>query len=122
MKTLVELVEVILLLLLALPTLFQRYQALFIIPIPPSSTMRQSTSLALQIIMYNLRPIGRMIRCSLLTGNINKIDLYMASIKVHLYHFALYIGQKYLNVLKSTLYVKKLVVGQVIIFNKSVII
>lgn len=44
----------------------------------------------------------------------------MTGIEIHLWHLAPDIGQKYLNILKSALYIKKSVVNQVIILNKSV--
>ncbi len=60
-------------------------------------------------------------RCFLLISNIDKIDLYMAGIKEHIYlYLFLYFG--YFNALKSVLYIDKSAISQQIIFNKSVII
>lgn len=54
-------------------------------------------------------------------GNINKIELYMVDIKVHIYsHLVFYFGN--FNILKSVLCIKQLAIGQLIILNKSVII
>lgn len=50
-------------------------------------------------------------RCSLLTDNIDGIDLYVAGIKVHLHPPPVsHLGQS--NILKSALKVKKSAVGQ----------
>lgn len=71
--------------------------------------------------MYKLKLIGkRMMRYFLPTNNINKINLYVAGIKVYLYHLAPHIGQKHFNILKSILYMEKSAIGQLIIFNKIV--
>lgn len=71
--------------------------------------------------MYKLKSIERMImRYFLSIGNIDKIDLCVASIEVHFHHLALYIGQKYFNILKSVLRIEKSAIGQVITLNKSV--
>lgn len=68
--------------------------------------------------MYNLRPIGKIMRCSLLIGNIDGIDLYIANIKVHFYPPSVsHLGQ--FNVLKSVLYIEKLAVAQQIILNRN---
>ena len=82
--------------------------------------MRNCTSLALQRLMYNLRSTGKMmIKCSLSTGNINKIDpctagieTYLPIIVIHLRHF---------NASKRFLYIKNSAASQQIILNKSVI-
>lgn len=60
-------------------------------------------------------------RCFLLTGRIDGIDLCVAGMEIHFHHLTLHISQKYFNILKNTLYVEKSVVDQVIIFNKSLI-
>lgn len=64
----------------------------------------------------------RMMRSFLSTGNINKIDLYMVGIEVYLHYSTSYINQKHFNILKSASCVEKLIVGQVITLNKSVMI
>ena len=61
-------------------------------------------------------------RCFLPTGNIDGIDLCVAGIEVHLHHFTSHIGWEHFNVLRNTLCVEKLVVGQVITLNKNVMI
>lgn len=63
-----------------------------------------------------------MIKYFLLISNINKIDLYVAGIKIYFYYFAFHISQKHFNILKSILCIKNLIINQIIIFNKSVII
>lgn len=60
-----------------------------------------------------------MIRCFLPTGNINKIDLCMASIEVHLFIIILYLG--YFYAISNVFCAKKLAIGQQIIFNSSII-
>lgn len=50
-------------------------------------------------------------------SNINKINQYMANIKVHLPIIVLYLGR--FNALKSVLSMEKSAAGQQIIFNKS---
>lgn len=120
MKTPFKHLEIILLSLPNLGTLFLRQLALLIISIPRPWTTRQSTSLALKRIIYNWRLIGKIIRCFLPTGNISKIELFVADIEVHLCCLAAYIGQEHFKVLKNTLYLKNLVVSQVIRLNKSI--
>lgn len=61
-------------------------------------------------------------RYFLLTGNINKIDLYIVGIKIYLYYLIFHISQKYFNILKNALYIKKLIISQIIIFNRNMII
>lgn len=61
-------------------------------------------------------------RYFLSTNNINKINLYLASIEIHFYHFAFHIDKEYFNISKSVLYIKKLVIDEVITLNKSIII
>ena len=68
--------------------------------------------------MFNLKMIG-MMRCSLLTANIDEIGLCVANLEVHFHHLVPHIGPKHFNVQKSVLYTEKSVVGQVIILNKS---
>ena len=58
-----------------------------------------------------------MIRYFLLISNIDNINLYIAGIETYLHYLALYISQKYFSILKSAFYIKKSVVGQVIIHD-----
>lgn len=62
-----------------------------------------------------------MIRCSLRTAGINRIDLCMTGIKVH-FHYCLdsHVSHKNFNIAKSVLFVKKSTVSQPITLNKSV--
>lgn len=65
----------------------------------------------------------KMIRYFLLTTNINRIDLCVASIEMHIYyHFVFHIGQKHLNALRSILYLEKSAIGQLITLNNSMMI
>lgn len=60
-------------------------------------------------------------KCFLPTGGIDKMDLCMVGIKVHLYpHLIFYFG--YFNALRNVLYMKSLAISQLTIFIKSVII
>lgn len=55
--------------------------------------MRQYTSPALQRVIYNLRSIQKMMmRCSLLTGSIDKIDLCATDIGVYIPIIVYYLG------------------------------
>lgn len=62
-----------------------------------------------------------MMRCFLLTDNINGMDLCVATIEVYFYHLISHMGQEYFHIQKSVLYVEKSAVSQVIIPIKSVI-
>ena len=59
-------------------------------------------------------------RCFLPANNINKIDLCVAGIEIHLHHLVAHISQKDFNALKNVLYIERSAVSQVLIFNKSV--
>lgn len=72
--------------------------------------------------MFNQKMIGIM-RCSLPTANIDKINLCVANIEMHFhYHFIPYIGQDYFNLLRNVLFIEKSAVGQLIIVNKNMMI
>ena len=55
--------------------------------------------------IYNQRLIEKIMRYFLLIGNIDKINLYVAGIKVYLCCLSCHIGQKHFNVLESALYI-----------------
>lgn len=97
-----------------------KYQIGSIFFVAQSSTTKQCINLALPRIMYNWRPIERMIRCFLPTSKIDKIDLCVNGIEIHLHYLVSHISQEFFDVLTNTLYVEKSVVSQVITFNKSV--
>lgn len=59
-------------------------------------------------------------RCFLSTTNINEIGLYAIGLEVFFHHLVPHINLKYFNVQKNVLCVEKLVVGQVILLNKSI--
>ena len=68
--------------------------------------------------MYNLRSIGKMmIKCFLLTGNNDKIDPYVAEIKVYLLIIILHIS--HFNAPKSVLYIETLAASQQITLSRS---
>ena len=69
--------------------------------------------------MYNLKPIRKMIRCSLPIGNIDRIDLYIATIKVQLCPLIFYLV--HLMALKNVFYIEQLAVNKQIILSRSVI-
>lgn len=71
--------------------------------------------------MFHLKII-KMIRYFLLFANINKINLYITSLKVNFYYLIHYISSKYFNKQISVLYTEKLVIDQVVIFNNNKII
>lgn len=53
-----------------------------------------------------------MMRCSLPTANINKINLCVTNIELYFYYYVVtYIGQKYLNTLRDVLGIKKLAIS-----------
>lgn len=60
-----------------------------------------------------------MLRYSLPTDSIDGISLYVGGIEVHLYYLVPHIGKEHFNVLRSVLCMEKSVVGQIIIFIKS---
>lgn len=76
----------------------------------------------------------KIIRYFLSIININKIDIYVVSIKKHFIYLKIYFiyliypyfififSQKYFNILRNILYIKKLTVNLLITINKSVII
>lgn len=69
--------------------------------------------------MYNPRPIGKMMmKYSLPTGSINKIDLYTAGIEMHLPTIVLHLGC--FNTPKKVLCIEKSNIGQQITLNRSV--
>lgn len=73
--------------------------------------------------MYNLIIIKGIMRYSLPTISIDKIDLCIADIKIQLYYYLiLHVGQRYLNRLKDILYLERSAIGQLIIFSKSIMI
>lgn len=71
-------------------------------------------------------------RCFLLIANINEINLHVVSIREHFISFGVYLiylvhlhlvlhfSQKYFNILKGVLYVKKWAIGLLIILSRSV--
>lgn len=61
--------------------------------------------------MYNLITIKKLMKRFLLTGNIDKIDLYIISIKIYL-HLYLVFYLDHFNILKSDLFVEQLAVSQ----------
>ncbi len=69
--------------------------------------------------MFIQKIIGIM-RYSLPTVNINRINLFITVIKMHFHDYLVfYIGQKQFNILKILLFIEKSVVGQLIILNRS---
>ncbi len=60
-----------------------------------------------------------MMRCSLLSANIDKIGLCTASLEVLFHHLVLHIGSKHCNKPRNVLYTEKLVIGQVITLDKN---
>lgn len=58
-------------------------------------------------------------RCFLLTGGIDKMNLCVVGIKMHHY---LVFCLDYFNTLKSVLYIEQLAIGSLIILNTSMII
>lgn len=71
--------------------------------------------------MYNLIVIRKSIRNFLLISNINKINLCIIGIKIHIYPYVIFHLSNF-NILKSVLYTEQLAISQLIILNKSVII
>lgn len=75
-----------------------------------------------------------MIRCSLSIAIIDKINIYVSNIKMYFIyfevylrylvypHFVFYFSQKYFNITKNVLYIKKLAICLLIIPNKSIVI
>lgn len=65
----------------------------------------------------------RIIKCFLETASVNKMNLCVASIKVHFYHHLVsHIRREHLNAPKSVLYEQKSAVSQLITLNPSVMI
>lgn len=69
--------------------------------------------------MYNLKPIKKMMRCSLPISNIDRIDLCVATIKVQLCPLIFYLV--HLMALKNVFCMEQLAVNQQIILSRSVI-
>lgn len=76
----------------------------------------------------------KIIKYFLLIVNINGIDLYIVNIKVYFiyakiylkyfihFYLVFYLSQKHFNASKNVFYIEKLSVGQLITFNKKMII
>lgn len=65
--------------------------------------------------------IAKWMRYILPTGGINKIDLYMVSIKIYLYLYLIF-HLDHFNTLRSVLCLKQLAISQLTTLNKDVII
>lgn len=69
--------------------------------------------------MFKPRSIGEMMRCFLSTSNINKMDLYVISIKLYPYLFLVsHLGLS--NILKNISYIEKSVISLQIILSKNI--